>query len=183
VRVVGGAARGRRLRGPKGDEVRPTSDRVREALFSRLGSRVEGARVLDLYCGSGALAVEAISRGAALAVLVDRSSSAIAVARENLARTGAGERARAVRSAVEKFLDSPSDQQFDLVFLDPPYDTPVDSVNAAVARLVSGCFLVPGAMVVAERSRDAGEPSVLGPLPVTDVRRYGDTRLLFAVAD
>ena len=183
MRVVAGTARGRRLVAPRGAGVRPTSDRVREALFNILGARVPGASVLDLYCGSGALSVEALSRGAAGAVLVDRSASAVAAARENLARAGVAERATVVRSGVEAWLDGGSDGRYDLVFLDPPYSVSVDSVATVVARLVGGRLLAPGGLVVVERPSEGEEPPALGPLAVADVRRYGSTRLLFAPAD
>lgn len=183
MRVVAGRARGRRLTVPKGLDIRPTSDRVREALFSILGPRVPGASVLDLCCGSGALSVEALSRGAKRATLVDRAPAALASARENLERAGVAQQAQLVRSSIERFLLRPCESVHDLVFLDPPYVTPLDSVGSAVGRLVDGGFLVPGALVVVERSSEGEEPVALGPLPVAEARRYGTTRLLFAVAD
>jgi 16S rRNA (guanine966-N2)-methyltransferase len=122
MRVVAGTARGRRISAPPGDAVRPTGDRVREAVFNALGSlaAVDGARVLDLFAGSGALAIEALSRGAASAVLVDRDPSARRTIEANLAVTGLAGRATVVGGSAEAFLSSCT-ERFDLVLLDPPY--------------------------------------------------------------
>ena len=183
MRVVAGTARGRRLVAPRDAGVRPTSDRVREALFNILGARVRSALVLDLYCGSGAVAVEALSRGAATAVLVDRAATAVAAARENLVRAGVADRATLVKADVEAWLARAADGPYDLVFLDPPYSLSVDSIGTVVARLVGGRLLAPGGLVVVERPSEGEQPPALGPLRVADVRRYGSTRLLFAPAD
>src|SRR5205807_2939069 len=120
VRVVAGAFKGRRLQAPAGGRTRPTSDRVREALFSILGD-VSDARVLDLYAGSGALGIEALSRGAAGATFVDSDREAVVAIRANLALTGTDDRASVVRSPVGSFLAAGRHGPFDLVFLDPPY--------------------------------------------------------------
>src|SRR3954452_19357241 len=122
MRVIAGELKGQRLVAPRGWKVRPTADRVREAVFSALGERVVGARVLDLFCGTGALAIEALSRGAAEAVLVDRDTRP---ALGNVERLGLGGRAELVRSEVERWLgvrDPVADEdRFDLVFVDAPY--------------------------------------------------------------
>lgn len=122
MRVIAGELKGQRLVAPRGWKVRPTSDRVREATFSALRSRVEGARVLDLYCGTGALAIEALSRGARAAVLVDRDTRP---ALGNLERLGLGGRAELVRADVSRWLGQVSEGseagRFDLVFVDAPY--------------------------------------------------------------
>jgi 16S rRNA (guanine(966)-N(2))-methyltransferase RsmD len=122
VRVIAGDLKGQRLVAPKGWKVRPTSDRVREAIFSALGDRVAGARVLDLYCGTGALAIEALSRGAEAAVLVDRDTRP---ALGNVQRLGLGDRAELLRADVGRWLGQVSDGslagRFDLVFVDAPY--------------------------------------------------------------
>src|SRR5215217_7086023 len=119
MRVIAGELKGQRLVAPRGWKVRPTSDRVREAIFSALGDRVEGALVLDLYCGTGALAIEALSRGAKRAVLVDRDTRP---ALGNVERLGLGERAELVRADVERWLsrrkEEPDPTRFDLVFVD-----------------------------------------------------------------
>jgi 16S rRNA (guanine966-N2)-methyltransferase len=177
VRVVGGAFRGRRLAAPRGETTRPTADRVREALFSILGERVEDARVLDLYAGSGALAIEALSRGAAWADLVDRGAAAVAAARANLEAVGVRAAppppaARVHRSDALRFLRGAAGgrAQYDLVFLDPPYALAVRLGPELGPALTP--VLAPGATVVGESDRRA--PLDLD-LPLTDERRYGDT--------
>src|SRR3954466_7517334 len=133
MRVIAGELKGRQLVAPRGWKGRPTSERVREAIFSSLGARVEGAAVLDLYCGTGALAIEALSRGAERAVLVDRDTRP---ALGNVQRLGLGERAELVRAEVEHWLTafSSSDRngKFDLVFVDAPYRL-ADSVEPALS--------------------------------------------------
>jgi 16S rRNA (guanine966-N2)-methyltransferase len=126
MRVVGGTARGRRLVAPAGDTTRPTSDRVREAMFNALWSRgvLDGARVVDLFAGSGALGIEALSRGAAHATFVDRDAAARRAIAANLATTGLADRATVVRQPVERFLAERAraeETPFDLAFCDPPY--------------------------------------------------------------
>jgi 16S rRNA (guanine966-N2)-methyltransferase len=172
VRVVAGRFGGRRLRAPRGRDTRPTSDRAREALFSMLGA-LDGARVLDLFAGSGALAIEALSRGAAEATLVERDARAIEVIRANLAALDLGaEEARVVHATARAALRDASARgdAYDLVLLDPPYrDAP------ALGRELSQALpaiLAPDARVVAESDRRA--PLELG-LPVVRERRYGDT--------
>src|SRR5688572_24323189 len=127
LRVIAGSAGGRRLVAPPGTTARPTTDRVKESLFGALGDDLlVGAAVLDLYAGSGALAIEALSRGAAGAVLVEQDRAAGAAIEQNLGATNFADRARLVRSDVERVLDGPvpSEAPFRLVFLDPPYDMP-----------------------------------------------------------
>jgi 16S rRNA (guanine966-N2)-methyltransferase len=169
VRVVAGAFRGHRLVAPRGTATRPTSDRVREALFSILVS-VEAARVLDLFAGSGALAIEALSRGASEAVLVDSSAAAVAAIRRNLSAVGAT--AEVHRQAALTYLERASSaaRQYDLVFLDPPYRHATTLGQELSAAL--GPVLAPGARVVAESDRRAPLDLDLGLL---DERRYGDT--------
>ncbi len=170
MRVIGGELGGRTLTAPRGRATRPTPERVREALFSILGP-VEGLRVLDLFAGSGALAIEAMSRGAAAATLVDSSAAAIAAIRRNLEALGIEAEVR--RQSAAAFLGGAQDdaRQYDLVFLDPPYRH-----ATALARELStplGPVLARGARVVAESDRRA--PLELGPLKMLDERRYGDT--------
>jgi 16S rRNA (guanine966-N2)-methyltransferase len=182
MRVVAGLAKGRRLRVPAGRDIRPTADRVREALFNILRHDVAGARVLDLFCGSGAVAVEALSRGASTATLVDESAAAVATARDNLVASGFADRAHVVRSTAERWAAGPAAAAFDLVFLDPPYAMSLDSISSLIGRLVDGAHLAPQALVVVERGSDSEAPTFIGPLPLVDNRRYGTTRLLFASA-
>jgi len=169
MRVIAGAHRGARLIAPRGRATRPTGDRVREALFSILGP-IDRARVLDLFAGSGALAIEALSRGAERATLVDSSAAAIAAIRRNLA--GLGLEAEVRRQRASAFLESARGdaRQYDLVFVDPPYRR-----SRAVGRDLSDALaplLAPGARVIAESDRRA--PLELD-LPLGDERRYGDT--------
>jgi 16S rRNA (guanine966-N2)-methyltransferase len=172
IRVVAGRFGGRRLAAPPGASTRPTSDRVREALFSTLGD-VGGARVLDLFAGSGALAIEALSRGAARALLVERDARAAAVARANLEALGIGpDEARVLRAPARAALRSARERgdAYDLVFLDPPYrDAP--ELGGELAEALRP-LLSPGARVVAESDRRA--PLEL-PLTLAHERRYGDT--------
>jgi 16S rRNA (guanine966-N2)-methyltransferase len=170
MRVIAGRYRGRRLQAPPGDATRPTSDRVREALFSVLADRVDGARVLDLFAGSGALGIEALSRGAAEATFVDTAPAAIRAVRANLEAVGAPAHVR--RADARRFLGSASAaaRQYDLVFLDPPYRLAGRLGSELTAALPA--VLAPGAAVVVESDRRA--PLELD-LPILDVRRYGDT--------
>ena len=171
MRVIAGSAKGRALaRVPPG--VRPVSDKVREGLFSSLGDLVEGARVADLFAGTGALGIEALSRGADEAYFVERDPRSLAAIRENLERTGLASRGIVVRSEVRRFLRRPATERFDLVFLDPPYD---DGVDEVLALLDGNTLLKPGAAVVLSR----GVRSSTDVIPVHWVvaRRlsYGDS--------
>jgi 16S rRNA (guanine966-N2)-methyltransferase len=171
MRVTGGRLAGRRLRAPR-EGVRPTADRVREALFARIDP--EGAAVLDLYAGSGALGIEALSRGAASVVFVERARRCAAVLRENLAALELAERAEVVASeavaAVARL--SGEGRRFDLVLLDPPYAS--DEAARALAALARSELLPEQAMVVLESSRRRPAPVVEGWLRL-DERRYGET--------
>jgi 16S rRNA (guanine(966)-N(2))-methyltransferase RsmD len=169
MRVIAGSRRGTTLYAPRGRATRPTSDRVREALFSILGS-VEGTSVLDLFAGSGALAIEALSRGAAEATLVDSSVAAVAAVRRNLEAVGFEAEVR--RMGVLPFLERArvGARQYDLVFADPPYRQ-APGLGAGLAAALAPA-LAPGARVVAESDRRA--PLELD-LPLLDERRYGDT--------
>jgi 16S rRNA (guanine966-N2)-methyltransferase len=169
VRVIAGGLGGRPLRAPSGTATRPTSDRVREALFSILGE-VQGARVLDLFAGSGALAIEALSRGAASAALVDSSAAAIATIRRNLETLGLGAEVHRERALAYLERARAARRQYDLVFLDPPYRH-----ASTLGRELSDALepvLSPDARVVAESDRRT--PLELD-LPLLDERRYGDT--------
>ena len=170
MRVIAGTWGGRRLQAPRGQSTRPTSDRVREALFSVLGGRVAGARVLDLYAGSGALGIEALSRGAGSAVFVDTAPAALRAIRANLEALGADADVR--RADALRFLGGASAdaRQYDLVFLDPPY-----RLAGRLGRELSEALppvLAPGAVVVTESDRRT--PLDI-ELPLHDERRYGDT--------
>ena len=171
MRVIAGHFRGRVLVAPRGRSTRPTSDRVREALFSILGpGAIEGARVLDLFAGSGALGIEALSRGASHAALVDSSGAAVAAIRRNLSTVGAEAEVRRQDALTYLKTAFREARQYDLVFLDPPYRH-----ASALGRELStalGPVLAPEARVVAESDRRA--PLELD-LILLDERRYGDT--------
>jgi 16S rRNA (guanine966-N2)-methyltransferase len=175
LRVVAGAFKGRRLAAPRGQRTRPTADRVREALFSILGD-VGGARVLDLYAGSGALGIEALSRGATSAVFVERDPRAIAAIERNLAAiqphlTAAGARTELVRDDVSRYL-ARSEGEFDLVFCDPPYDSAARLAGMLAEHLPA--LTAPDARIVTES--DKRNPLEL-PFPLLTERAYGDTRV------
>jgi 16S rRNA (guanine(966)-N(2))-methyltransferase RsmD len=170
MRVIAGEFKGQSLVAPRGWKVRPTSDRAREAIFSALADRVEGATVLDLYSGTGALAIEALSRGAASAVLVDRDTRP---ALGNIERLGLRERAELVRADVGRWLAGAGERaesaRFDLVFVDAPYrlaDRVAQDLNAHLPRL-----LIPGGRAVVESG--AGRPLPIDSLERLRQRRYG----------
>lgn len=176
MRIVGGKWGGRTLRAPRGATVRPTTDRVREALFSILGDRVGGRAVLDLFAGTGALAIEALSRGAATAVLVDPDPDALAAVAVNLGSVGAD--AETIRGDYRKAIRILSGRgcRFDLVFLDPPYGKGI-AARAALA-LDEASLLSDGAIAVVEEAARAPEAGFPGGWALRTERRYGDTRLL-----
>jgi 16S rRNA (guanine966-N2)-methyltransferase len=170
VRVVAGRFGGHTLVAPRGRATRPTSDRVREALFSILGGTVEGAQVLDLFAGSGALAIEALSRGASGAVLVDSSAAAVAAIHRNLEAVGVDAEVRRQDALTYLERARESARLYDLVFLDPPYRHASELGKRLSAAL--GPVLASDARVVTESDRRA--PLELG-LDLLDERRYGDT--------
>jgi 16S rRNA (guanine966-N2)-methyltransferase len=181
-RIIAGEAGGRRLAVPPGEAVRPTSDRVKESVFSALGpGRLVGARVLDLYAGSGALGLEALSRGASEALLVDRDPAAVRAIRANVETLGFDDRAVVRQSPVAAFLGGPSPGgPFDLALLDPPYDTPGAEIEEVLRRLIDGKWLTTGATVVVERAADSSPQSWPAGWGSTWERCYGDTLVLFA---
>ena len=170
MRVVAGPLAGRRLQAPPGAATRPTSDRVREALVAIPGTTVEGARVLDLFAGSGALGIEALSRGADAATFVERAPAALRALRGNL--TALGIQADVHAGDVRAFLRTASaaGRQYDLVLLDPPYRLAA-RLGPELSEALAG-VPAPGALVVTESDRRA--PLALD-LPLDDERRYGDT--------
>lgn len=179
LRVIAGELGGRRLVAPA--HIRPTTERVREALFARLGERVVGASVLDLYAGSGSLAIEALSRGAARAVLVDHDRAAADAERRNLEATGLTGRARVRAATVARALAGapPPEAPFDLVVVDPPYVAAPDAVPRVLGSLARPGWLASDALVVIETpTAGSGVVAVAGEgFEVVDERRYGDTLL------
>ena len=175
MRVSGGDLRGRTLRAPRGRATRPTSERARQGLFDWLGPRIAGARVLDLFAGSGALGIEALSRGAECAVFVERDREALRSLRKNVEDLGVAERARVIGVRVERALVQLAREGacFALVLADPPYGGPEGPSLAQAGQLVD--ILAPGGVLVIERGgrEAAGEA---GPgLALRESREYGDT--------
>ena len=182
VRVIAGSMRGRRLTVPAGEGVRPTKDIVREAVFSALDARgaIVDAVVLDLFAGSGALAIEALSRGAERAVLVERDRAALDAIGHNLDTLDLGDRARVVRADVTNFLAGPPPREapFDLVLADPPYDTTDAEVGELLGSLIAPGWLAPAALVAVERPvRSEAEPPE--GLRACWERTFGDTLVTF----
>lgn len=181
TRIVAGSAGGRRIEVPPRG-TRPTSERVREALFSALESAVDlaGARVLDLYGGSGALGLEALSRGAARATFVESDRRAAQLLRKNAAALGF----RAVRveqAKVETAMAARPAEPYDVVLADPPYDIDPDRLHQVLELLVANGWTAPHSVVVLERALRNGDPRWPEPLAATRTRRYGDTAVHWAV--
>jgi 16S rRNA (guanine966-N2)-methyltransferase len=176
TRIVAGDAGGRRLVVPRGESTRPTSDRVREALFSALDARglLPGSKVLDLYAGSGALGLEAASRGAASVVLVDASRRAVEAARQNVSALGFS-RVTVVLASVQTYLAKRPATASSLVFADPPYAMGQDEVTQMLTDLTEHGWLQPSAVVLLERSARSLEPQWPTGMQRQAVRRYGET--------
>ncbi len=175
MRIVGGTLGGRVLRAPRGAATRPTSEKVREAIFNILGP-LEGAHVLDLFAGSGALGLEALSRGAAHVTFVDAGKPALAAIRANLRELGLEDRADVLAIDAVAAAQRPPAVPWRVVFVDPPYAS--DLARRAVGALPPAS-LAPGARVVIEHDRRGIPPEALGSLLRTDQRRYGDTMVSF----
>ena len=184
TRIIGGHAGGRRLQTPKGDLTRPTADRVREALFSTVDSALgslHGLRFLDLYAGSGAVGLEARSRGAGVVTLVEQDRRTSAVIRDNVATLGLSQ-VEVVVSAVARVMERAPRAPYDVVFLDPPYAVPTGEVEAVLVALHGTGWLTPDALVVVERPSRG--PEVTWPPGLTAGRRkkYGETTLWYGHA-
>lgn len=184
TRIIGGSAGGRRINTPRGAHTRPTSDRVREALFSAVESwcgSLHGLRFLDLYAGSGAVGLEAWSRGAGVVTLVEQDRRTAALISGN-ARTLGFARANVVAAPVAGTLRRSPTAPYDVAFLDPPYPAPEEAVAGDLSALEAHGWLVPGALVVVERSSRSPEPA--WPPGFTEIRqkRYGETVLWYGHA-
>lgn len=181
MRIVGGRHKGRALVGPRSDAVRPTSDRLRETLFNVLAHAyddpVSGARVMDLFAGTGAMGLEALSRGAAYALFVDEGAQARGLIRENVEALGVGGVTRLFRRDATRLGAADRFEPFDLVFCDPPYGR--DLAPKALTSAAEGGWLAPGALCVVEEAAEADLPC---PEGFTEVERrvWGDTQVLFA---
>jgi 16S rRNA (guanine(966)-N(2))-methyltransferase RsmD len=179
MRVVGGEAKGFELQAPKGSETRPTSDKVREAIFAVIGP-VSGATMLDVYSGTGALAIEALSRGAERAELVESLPAACRTINQNLAATRMQDKARLWCMPVSRALPR-LEGSFDLVTADPPYSDP--GIDTLMQTLGSGTLLNPSATVVLEHSRRFDSLPEYGRLKRWQLKRYGDTAVSFYELD
>ena len=183
MRIVGGRLRSRPIAGPKGPALRPTADRLRESLFNILahayGDPVGGARVLDLFAGTGALGIEALSRGASFALFVDEGVEARALLRQNSEALGLGGTSRIFRRDATKLGPAHPVEPFSLVFLDPPYGKGLAEKALASAR--EGGWLKPDALIVVEEAADAGFTAPEG-FEELERRGYDDTELVFLKA-
>ncbi|MGO8739525.1 16S rRNA (guanine(966)-N(2))-methyltransferase RsmD [Rhodoblastus sp.] len=180
MRIVGGRLKGRTLQGPKGDGIRPTSDRLRETLFNILahshGDPVAGARAIDLFAGTGALGLEALSRGAEFCLFVDDGAQGRALIRENVEALGLGGVTRIFRRDARKLGDKPPGAPYTLAFLDPPYHRGL--AEPALTSLARGGWLAPEALVIVEEASAA----LFEPAPgfeVLERRDYGETEVIF----
>lgn len=175
MRVTGGSERGRQLKTPPGSSVRPTSDKVKQALFNILGDRVAGAVFLDLFAGAGGIGIEALSRGAERVMFVDVSRDSLTVVKQNIEELGLGKRAEIVLSLAELFLAKVSGP-YDIVFLDPPY---AEKMQPLLELVAGAGILKPDSIVIAEHFRKQQSPEIAGGLTLHREKRYGDTVLAF----
>jgi 16S rRNA (guanine(966)-N(2))-methyltransferase RsmD len=181
LRIIGGTARGRRIQGPREPGLRPTADRVRQVIFDILGQRFDGGEVLDLYAGTGALALEALSRGATRARLVDRSPEALDLSQENATTLGFGDRVFTSKRELPAGLAKLDLRPVDLLFADPPYDAQT-ACNEVLHWLAASGILSPGGVAVLEHSRRVTlDAKIAGPHPLqqADQRLFGDTAVSF----
>ncbi|MBG0825308.1 16S rRNA (guanine(966)-N(2))-methyltransferase RsmD [Planomonospora sp. ID91781] len=183
-RVIAGVAGGRRLAVPPGNRTRPTSDRAREGIFSTVGSLLgplDGTRVLDLYAGSGAIGLEALSRGADHALLVESDARAVRTIRENIASLGLPG-AELAADRVERVLARGAAEPYDLVFADPPYAVTAEEVDAVLERLRDGGWLAPDALVAVERESRGKDLVWPAGYEEERVRRYGEASVWYGRA-
>ncbi len=175
MRIISGEFGGRRLAAPKGSQTRPTAERVRESLFSILGTPPTPCRVLDLFAGAGTLGFEAISRGATQIVFVELSKRATTVLRKNIESLGLKDRAKIIRAPVERALERFRGEKFDWIFADPPYAS--EHANVALSLLDQSELLAVGGIIVIEHDRRRQTAQRYGSLVRTEQRTYGDTEL------
>ena len=179
MRVISGRLKGRRLIAPNGLATRPTADRIRESVFNILGGRIQAKHVLDLFAGTGALGIEALSRGAEQAVFIDRARAALDAIHGNIKNLGLENQTRVIQWDILKNLNclSSSAVLFDLVFMDPPYAD--QAVPPTLEALVACGKLAPGARIVIEHSARIPLDLPTGPLTISDQRRFGKTLVTF----
>ena len=177
MRVIAGSLKGRRLNPPSWEGLRPTSDKLRETLFNILAPRIDGARVLDGYAGTGALGIEALSRGAAHVTFVERDRRAQTLIAENLARCGVGDGYVIIRAGIDRALADLPPSSFDIILLDPPYDQPEGVPETVVAAAADR--LADGGIVVFEHARRQPSPETAGRLSRSRLVPSGDSVLSF----
>jgi len=179
MRVISGMLKGRRLVAPAGLSTRPTADRIKESVFNILGDSVQSAMVLDIFAGTGALGIEALSRGATHAVFIDQAKAALTAIRTNIRKLGISDRTRVLQWNISKGLTclSSMPQAFDLVFMDPPYKS--NAVVPAMTALLACGALAPTARIVIEHSVQEPLDMCPAPLTLTDQRRFGKTLVSF----
>ncbi len=179
MRVISGCLKGRRLVAPAGMATRPTADRIKESVFNILAGGIQGRRVLDLFAGTGALGIEALSRGAASAVFIDRAKPALSALRRNIQALELEDRTRIIHWNILKNLNCliSTPQHVDLVFMDPPYKA--GAVAPTLAALVACGVLASGARIVVEHSIRESIPPAIDALTLADQRRFGKTLVSF----
>lgn len=178
MRIIAGQRRGKRLAAPRDRNIRPTADRIRESIFNIIAARIRGARVLDLFAGTGAMGLEALSRGAVAAVFVDSGPEAVALVQRNLADCNFADCGRVIRQDVLAALAGLRGRRiFDLVFMDPPYNRAM--VVPALAALNAAAVTTPGVLVVVEHAPEEVLPAQTGAWQCIDQRRYGKTLVSF----
>lgn len=179
MRVISGELKGRRLVAPTGMATRPTADRIKESVFNILAGGIRNKRVLDLFAGTGALGIEALSRGATVAVFIDQAKAALSAIRCNIRDLKLEDRTRVIRWNILSNLNCliVERQRFDLIFMDPPYET--NAVAATVTSIVSCGALAPGARVVIEHSVNESVTAPIDTMVLADQRRFGKTLVSF----
>lgn len=179
LRIIGGEAKGKKLNALKGKTIRPTADRVKEALFNILREKIAEAEVLDLFAGAGSLGIEALSRGAKRAVFVDKGAACTGIIRKNLAHLDFHNRAEIYREEVSSTIRRLTKQrrEFDLVFIDPPYGS--DLAEKTLENLAASHLVEEGGIVIVEHYRKRIMPGEVGMLKLVRDERYGDTSLSF----
>lgn len=180
MRVIGGSARGRVLKTRKGNETRPTADRVKESLFNILAGLLPGSHFLDIFAGNGGIGIEALSRGAATCVFIEKNSHCVKIIKENLRLTGLEATGRVLQREVDIALAElgNGEEKFNLIFLDPPYHSP--DLGQALCRIASGNLLAPEGLLVVEHHR-LDKSWYTQDWLVNRVKKYGDTVLSFLV--
>ncbi len=181
MRIIGGEDRGRKLRTPKGRRIRPSSDWVREAIFDVLGDRVPGSRVLDLFAGTGALGMEALSRGAREAVFVDSSPQSIALIKENLDLLAKADRSRVIRCSARKYVSGIGGEEgpFDLIFIDPPYRIEMKYLQQLIIDIAERGLLASEGILVVEGLKERGISPIARDFLLVKRKIYGDTSVDF----